>query len=188
MNVDRNIVISILVDSALRFCEEEFTLKSGGRSHWYVDVRSVTLEDDFRRQLALQMAACINVYYPEADAICGVPLGALPLATTIADILHLPLLLVRDQAKEHGTKRRVEKSSDDALYNHVVVIEDVVTTGASVTRVLDALASDGQIPDGVMAVLSRTSPNSALPFLFRTLTTLDELVQRHPVHQDASVA
>ncbi|MGW8316917.1 MAG: orotate phosphoribosyltransferase [Bacteroidales bacterium] len=129
-----------------------FTWASGWRSPIYCDNR-VTLSypeiRDFIRQSFITM---IGERYPGAELIAGVATGAIAQGALVADGLHLPFVYVRSSAKEHGRKNLVEGRLQPG--QKTVVVEDLVSTGGSSLKAVEALRNAGAEILGMVAVFS----------------------------------
>lgn len=131
----------------------KFELASGRKSDWFIDCKRVILTGEghaLAGELILQ-------HLEECDAVAGVVLGgcALASATTMAAYQHdmdIPALFVRKHSKDHGTERRVEGPIESG---NVVLVEDVVTTGASTIRAIKGLSSVGFKVVKVVALVDR---------------------------------
>lgn len=147
------------------------TLKSGKETKFYADFRKLYTKP----KLFNVIADCLAQYIPtETDYIAGSPLGAIPLTTIISQKLNIPFLLVRPQAKEHGTKRLVEGDlhKPDAT---ITIIEDVITTGKSTMETYDKLRVSypkAKI-NTVVAILYRGESN--IKIHMRTLFNMSQL-------------
>jgi uridine monophosphate synthetase len=98
---------------------------------------------------ALRSAAG-NVDY---DRICGVPYGAVPIATTIALQTHEPLITVRKGIKEYGTQKMIGR-----IYNEgekILLVEDVITTGSSILETVTTLETYGLVVEDIVVFLDR---------------------------------
>ena len=73
----------------------------------------------------------------ECDLLCGVPMGGLPICSYISTKYDVPMIMVRDTVKEYGTSKQIEGKYNKK--NKCVIIEDVITTGGSVNKVIDLL-------------------------------------------------
>lgn len=137
----------------------DFTLKSGQRSTYYLDVRKLLLDP---QGLMLTSEACASIFntFEEADVVAGVELGAVPLSSAILltfaqKNVQPPVrgAVIRKKVKDHGTAKRVEgyiKPNDI-----VVIVEDVVTTGSSTVEAIKAAWDEGLKVCGVIAVIDR---------------------------------
>jgi orotate phosphoribosyltransferase len=116
----------------------EFTLRSGAHSSEYFD--KYLFESDPR--LLKDVAEALVALLPkDLDALAGLELGGVPLATVASQLSGLPVLFVRKQAKTYGTCRLAE--GGDVSRRSLVVIEDVVTSGGQVIESAQALRERG---------------------------------------------
>lgn len=135
-----------------------FTLASGRQSSLYIDARLTTMTPDGQRLIGrLGLQAIRNAAW-QADAVGGLTLGADPIAYAIchasADTDRpLRAFTVRKEAKVHGTGKQVEGPL--ASGDHVVIVEDVITTGGSAAKAVEAVKRQGAIPLGVLALVDR---------------------------------
>lgn len=131
----------LLVAHAYEYRAEPFTLKSGEKSHQYVDCRRVLLEPDGRELASKLICAMIELKYADIDGIAGIPLGACPLIDQVSADLGLSAVYVRMDSAQHGTHGLIEYGwrlhKDHPA--RVVVLEDVTTTGGAVRRAVDIL-------------------------------------------------
>ena len=136
----------------------DFTLSSGARSSYYIDCRKTTMSArglQLIGELGLQ-AIRQNSWAPEA--VGGLTLGADPVSYAIAaasDNSPTPVdaFTVRKEPKGHGTRSAIEGCFPET--GSVVVIEDVITTGASALKAIDVVLANGIEVDGVLAVVNR---------------------------------
>lgn len=140
-----------------------FVLASGAVSDYYVNVKEICLRGEYLRlvgQLLWQMIKTSG-----ATAVGGMTLGADPIvaAVTIAaaeDGHFCPALIVRKEAKEHGTARQIEGPFEAGM--RVAIVEDVTTTGQSAMKAADAILAGGASVVGVYSVLNRAAGADAL--------------------------
>lgn len=165
-----------------------FTLASGRQSTLYVDARLTTMSPD---GLALIGPLALQVLHDtgwNVEAVGGLTLGADPVSYAIAyasaaTSLPVRAFTIRKEAKKHGTGQLIEgpfRSGD-----HVAVIEDVITTGGSALRAVEAIRAAGGIVVGVLALVDREEggrevlQEAGLPIV--SLVSARELIARLPV-------
>ncbi len=133
---------------ALRY--GEFTLASGERSDYYVDIKKASTRPDI---LSIIAAAMEGRMAERPDRIAGVVLGSIPLATALSLRSGIPLLMVRKERKAHGTGSSVEGDLQEGM--RVLVVEDVITSAGSVIEAVEQLRAQGAEVDTVLAVIDR---------------------------------
>lgn len=135
-----------------------FTLTSGRTSSYYVDARVTTMSAAGLALVGeLGLGAIRRAGWP-MDVVGGLTLGADPVAYAIARASQdappaVDAFTVRKQAKEHGTGRRIEGCFRAGV--RAVVVEDVITSGASACSAIEAVTAGGGIVTGVLAVVDR---------------------------------
>lgn len=143
---------ALLACGAVRF--GEFTLTSGAKSRYYVDVKAATTDPHTLRQIGKAMARLVAQYGP-FDAVAGMELGAVPLATAVSLECGLPLLIVRKGERTHGTGKRIEGRDPQGL--KVFVVEDVTTSGGSTVECIKVLRDAGARIEHAAVVVDRES-------------------------------
>ncbi|GLC24566.1 orotate phosphoribosyltransferase [Roseisolibacter agri] len=149
-------LVALLAERSAR--RGDFTLASGRRSTLYVDARLTTMSPDGLALIGPTALAAIAREGWSVDAVGGLTLGADPVSYAIAYASALAgrpvrAFTVRKEAKQHGTGRLIEgpfRSGD-----RVVVVEDVITTGGSALRAVEAIRAAGGTVVGVLAVVDR---------------------------------
>ena len=182
MNAREQLITLLAERSAKR---GDFVLASGRRSDLYVDARMTTMHP---RGLALigplGLAAITDARW-NADSVGGLTLGADPVAYAIAYASELAgnqlrAFTVRKEIKAHGTGKLVEGPFESG--DRVVIVEDVITTGASALRAADAVRAAGGVIAGVLAVVDRDEGGreaiAAAGYDVRSLATRSEIVAR----------
>ena len=119
--------------------EGEFTLTSGKKSNYYFEGKRLTLTPEgayLVGKVVFDELADVGV-----DAIGGVAIGGYPMVAAVAVVSHLegkpiPSFIVREETKEHGTRRRIEGHLKEG--SRVAIVDDVITTGGSVSRAIEA--------------------------------------------------
>lgn len=155
---DRSTLLSLLQARSLK--RGEFVLASGQRSDYYIDARPTTMSAMGQRLIGRLGLREIDRQGWKGTAVGGLTLGADPVAYAIAHTSALrgrPInaFTVRKKAKEHGTSRRIEGNLAEG--SDVVVVEDVMTSGASSLEAVEAVAGAGANVLGVLTVVDRES-------------------------------
>ncbi len=136
--------------------EGDFVLSSGKRSTYYINCKPVTLD----AQGALAIGRLLLPMLPQGtDAVAGLTLGADPIVSAVSVVsayerAPIPALIIRKEAKGHGTMDYIEGPAlkDDAS---VVVLEDVVTTGGSALKAVERLQAAGYTVPRVISLVDR---------------------------------
>lgn len=128
-----------------------FPLKSGQVSPIYVDLRRTLSFPSIMKALSkLMLRAVENVPF---DLVCGVPYGAIPLATAMSLESNKPLIMQRKSIKEHGTKKEIEGVFTPN--QTCLVIEDIVTSGGSTLETVRTLERHNICVSGVVCAIDR---------------------------------
>src|SRR3989344_6825190 len=132
-------IAELLVDiGAVRLSvDPPFTWTSGIKSPIYCDNRMIYSHPDARNFVVDALVSRIKTLHINPDCVAGTATAAIGWAALVADRLDLPFVYVRPKAKEHGGKKRIE--GDLKPGKHVVVVEDLISTGGSSISTVDAL-------------------------------------------------
>ena len=133
-----------------------FTWASGWKSPIYCDNRKLMSYPVVRNFLKVEFARIILEKYPDAEAIAGVATGAIAPGAIVADVLGLPFVYVRSTPKGHGMENLIE--GDLKPRQKVVVIEDLVSTGGSSLKAVEAIRSNGAEVLGMVAIFTYGFP------------------------------
>ena len=149
-------LIALLAQRSVR--RGHFVLASGKTSELYVDARITSMSAEGLSLIGPAGLHAIRTAGWETEAVGGMTLGADPIAYAISytSSLQPPLIqafTVRKETKTHGTGRLIEGAFKNG--DRVVVVEDVITTGASALRAIDAVTSAGGKIQGVLALVDR---------------------------------
>ncbi len=117
--------------------EDPFTWASGWKSPIYCDNRIILSFPHVRNFVRESLVKVIREKYGTPNAIAGVATGAIAMGVLVAQEMGLPFVYVRPEAKSHGRKNQIEGSLDAG--QSVVVIEDLISTGGSSLKAVDAL-------------------------------------------------
>lgn len=126
-----------------------FTWASGWKSPFYCDNRKTLSYPALRNFVKLEIARLIQEQFGEVDAIAGVATGAIPQGALVADALNLPFVYVRSTPKDHGLENLIEGELRPGM--KVVVIEDLISTGGSSLKAVEAIRRDGCEVIGMVA-------------------------------------
>jgi len=118
-----------------------FTWASGWRSPIYNDNRKTLSYPAVRSFIKLELARVISEKYENADAIAGVATGAIAQGALVADLLGLPFVYIRATPKDHGLENLIEGELKPG--SKVVIIEDLVSTGGSSLKAVQAVRNFG---------------------------------------------
>ena len=163
--------------------EGDFTLSSGRQSKHYVNCKPVTLSGEGMGLVCPMLLECIE---PDTVAVGGLTLGADPLVSGVAiaawfNDWKLNALIVRKEAKGHGTNQFIEGPMPPAG-SKIVVLEDVITTGGSAIQAAEKLRYVGYRVDRVLAIVDRQEDGEADTAMtaahleLYSLFSLDEIV------------
>jgi orotate phosphoribosyltransferase len=182
MSTSRTALLNLIAIHSFKL--GDFTLASGQRSDYYIDCRTTTLHAEGGRLAGLVLYDIVRDHIPHAVAVGGLTMGADPLvsntasasAWALADYVETLALsteldpesadldpglppallhgfLVRKAEKTHGTGRRIEGFLSPGA--HVVIVDDVCTTGGSTITAIEATRYAGMIVAGVLCLVDR---------------------------------
>lgn len=145
----KQLILDLFAKDMIKF--GEFTLKSGKKSYIYADIRTSISYPTIFRQICNEYSKIMhNIHY---DMICGVPYSALAIASAIAYENSIPMLLKRKEVKEYGTKKILEGAYRPG--QNCMLIEDVITTGASLIETTNVLEEHGLKVTDVCTLIDR---------------------------------
>jgi orotate phosphoribosyltransferase len=179
--ISNKIAEYLLEIKAVRFSlDPPFTWASGWHSPIYCDNRKTLSYPHIRQVIRDAFAEQIQARYPGATGIAGVATGAIAQGALVAEVLGLPLVYVRSQAKGHGLQNLVEGALDPE--GQYVVIEDLISTGKSSVAAVRALQAAGTTVLGTLAIFSYGFPEAQTAYEatgtpFHTLTDMAALSQ-----------
>ena len=128
---------------------DPFTWASGWHSPIYTDNRLVLSYPQVRSFVKTELTHAVIANFPEATAVAGVATGAIAMGMAVADLLQLPYAYVRPKPKDHGTKNQIEGRLPGGA--KVVVVGDLISTGSSSLKAVDALRAAGFEVVGMVA-------------------------------------
>lgn len=126
-----------------------FTWASGWKSPFYCDNRKTLSFPTLRSFVKIELARLVMEQFPEANAVAGVATGAIAQGALVADELGLPFAYVRSKPKDHGLANLIEGELPAGA--KVVVVEDLISTGGSSLKAVEALRNAGYVVVGMVA-------------------------------------
>lgn len=135
----------------------EFKIKSGMISPYYLDIKCITSKPKLLRDIAETMWESIP--NKNWELVCGVPYTALPIATVMSVDHEVPMVIRRKEAKGYGTNKII-----DGIYQpgqSVLVVEDVITSGASIMETIAPLEEVGLKPQEIVILINREQGGKA---------------------------
>ncbi|WP_462315954.1 orotate phosphoribosyltransferase [Methanobrevibacter sp.] len=136
--LSKDYLIGLLKENEV-FLEGDFTLSSGKKSSYYINMKKAITEPEILSTISKLITEKIGD--EDIDKVAGPALGAVPIATAVSLESGLPLLMIRKEKKGYGTSKLIEGelNPDD----EVIVVEDVSTTGGSLLKAINAIQDNG---------------------------------------------
>jgi orotate phosphoribosyltransferase len=132
--------------------EQPFTWSSGLKSPIYCDNRISLSYPKVRTFIKDELVNIIKVHFSKVQAIAGVATAGIPQGTLIADALNIPFIYVRSSPKGHGMENLIEGKVEKGI--KLVVVEDLVSTGGSSLKAVEAIRNAGMEVLGMVAIFS----------------------------------
>jgi len=152
----------------------EFTLRSGRKSHYYLDKYLFETQPDILRELGAMFTQKVT---SDIDRIAGAELGAVALAAATVLVCGKPFVIIRNQKKDYGTSKLVEGTLKAG--ERVLIVEDVLTTGGQVLEAAKSLEEAGAKVERIVAVIDRLEGAraniEAAGYTFESLFTTKDL-------------
>lgn len=180
--LDNNIVI-----------KGNFVLKSGEKSNYYVDIKkTIGIPDLFNKIIDKLYNKIKRIKNYQDYSLLGVPYAGIPFASVLSYKLNIPLLMMRKEVKEYGTKKRIEGETEN---RKLILIEDVMTTGKSIMETINYLHTENYEVDHVFTIFQRNpvdyqkfkSIGVEYSYTIREPisleTKLQELIPEHPIYK-----
>lgn len=128
---------------------DPFTWASGWKSPFYCDNRKTLSFPDLRTFVKIELSRLVAEEFSDADAVAGVATGAIAQGALVADTLGKPFVYVRSKPKDHGLANLIEGDLQPGM--KVVVIEDLISTGGSSLKAVEAIRNAGCEVVGMVA-------------------------------------
>ena len=158
-----------------------FTWASGWKSPFYCDNRKTLSYPSLRNFVKVEICHTIFEKFPDVEAIAGVATGAIPQGALVAEELGLPFVYVRSKPKDHGLENLIEGELETG--SKVVVIEDLISTGGSSLKAVEAIRKYGCEVIGMVASYTYGFPVAEAAFKeagveLVTLTDYEHVVEQ----------
>lgn len=158
-----------------------FTWASGWKSPIYCDNRKTLSFPIVRTYLRQEFVRVIDENFPKPDVIAGVATGGIAIGALVAQEMGIPFVYVRPSAKGHGLQNQVEGHIEDG--QNVVVIEDLISTGSSSLKAVEALKDAKCNVKGLVAIFNYGFDEATNNFKknscpFYSLTNYDSLISQ----------
>lgn len=169
--IDLILAEKLLKISAIKLQPDNpFTWASGWNSPIYTDNRKTLSYPDIRSFIKIELSRIIMENFGEVEAIAGVATGAIAQGALVADELMLPYAYVRSTPKDHGLENLIEGNLKPG--QKVVVIEDLVSTGGSSLKAIEAVRNAGCDVIGMVAIFSYEFPVATEAFRKANVTLI----------------
>ena len=154
---DHQLAEKLLQISAIKLQPDiPFVWGSGWNSPIYNENPRLLSYPDVRNLIKIEMAKVIVEQFPDADAIASVSTGAIPMGAIVADTLGMPFLFVRSKPKDHGLENLIEGNLKPGW--KVVLIDDLISTGASSVKASSEIRLAGGEVVGLVAIFNYEFP------------------------------
>ena len=159
----------------------DFTLASGKKSPYYIDLRLVpSYPIQYRKMIkGLQNLITEDIGFENFHSLVSVPTGGLVVGASLATEILKPLIYVRKEAKEHGTGKAIEGVTCHEM--KLLMIEDVVTSGGSIINAIKSIKEEKMVVTDAYAVVDRmegaTEALQSEGVKLHSLLTIEEIVQ-----------
>lgn len=181
-NIKKDFAARLLQVNAIKLQPNDpFTWASGWKSPFYCDNRRTLSFPQLRSFIKLELTHAVLEHFPQADAVAGVATGAIAQGALVADALQLPFVYVRSKPKDHGLENLIE--GDLKAGQKVVVIEDLISTGGSSLKAVEAIRKAGCEVVGMVAAYTygfsvAEEAFNAADVKLVTLTDYEHVVQK----------
>ncbi len=162
-NIGHTVAENLLSIEAVKLSPSDpFTWASGLKSPIYCDNRKILSFPDIRKKVAEAFVNLIATFPVQPEIIAGVATGGIGIGALVADLMNLPFIYVRSEAKKHGLNNQVEGICPEGA--KVLVIEDLISTGKSSLLAVDALMERKADVVGMIAIFTYQFPDAIARF------------------------
>lgn len=172
------------------FKSGSFTLKSGKKSDFYIDLRDLTLHPELLWKAGELISEIVleKLSIDKETLVCGIPYGAVPVATVVAQQTKTKMLMIRKKPKQHGRQKQIEGLDNlggDGSGYKCILIDDVITSGVSIRETCDILRENSKliVTDAVVLIDREDSlrdPRINCHAVF-TLSEIKEVLQSYGI-------
>ena len=134
------------------FRSNSFSWASGWKSPFYFDNRISLSYPNIRKEITKRLVSIIKEKYDDVGIIAGVATAGIPQGALVAENLNLPFAYVRSKPKSHGMKNMIEGRIEKG--KKVLLIEDLISTGGSSIKSVEAVRETGSIVIGVLSIFN----------------------------------
>ncbi|MHB1665669.1 MAG: orotate phosphoribosyltransferase [bacterium] len=142
--------------------KKEFTLVSGRKSDFYIDLRRISFDGDYLYYIGRMLYEELTVLKSKSafDVIAGVPVGGMPLISSILinsflDGNTLKSVVIRKEKKDYGKGNMIEPVQFLHKDAKIMIVEDVVTTGGSILKAVKSARNEGYIVKNTICIVDR---------------------------------
>ncbi|MDL2289930.1 orotate phosphoribosyltransferase [Paludibacteraceae bacterium OttesenSCG-928-F17] len=158
-SLEKNVAEKLLKIKAVKLQPNNpFTWASGWKSPIYCDNRKTLSYPLIRSFIKLEISRLVLEMYPDVEVIAGVATGAIAQGALVADELGMPFIYIRPTPKDHGLENMIE--GDLKPKQKVVVIEDLISTGGSSLKAVEAIRKNGAEVLGMVAIFTYGFPEA----------------------------
>ncbi len=151
--IERIFAYKLLMVKAIKLQPDNpFTWASGWKSPFYCDNRKTLSYPELRSFVKTELSRVVLENFNDVDAIAGVATGAIPQGALVADLLNKPFVYVRSKPKDHGLENLIEGELKPGM--KVVVVEDLISTGGSSLKAVEAIRNNGCEVIGMVAAFT----------------------------------
>jgi orotate phosphoribosyltransferase len=178
---EKTVASLLLQCKAIKFSPEKpYQWASGWLSPIYCDNRKTLAYPEIRNSIKYSFVDLIKENFLSTEAIAGVATGAIAQGALVADMLGLPFMYVRSEAKGHGLQNLIE--GEPKAGQKVLVIEDLISTGGSSLKAVNALKQSGCEVLGMVAIFTYGFPKAVESFeragcILHTLSNYEAMLQ-----------
>lgn len=176
LGMNRNEIAKRIAEVAL--LRGDFTLRSGRKSHYYLDKYLFSTQPDILKELGAMFAERLPLPpAPQVTKLAGAELGGIPLVASASMASGIPCVFIRNQKKEYGTAKQLEGKLEPG--DRVAIIEDVCTTGGQVLEAAKVIEATGAKVVKIIGTIDREEGArqaiEAAGYAFETLFTKTDL-------------